>query len=150
MVIGYKVRGQLFYLRIEQGRNDIITLLLWLCSALLLCNQNKKWCKLITLFKMYLLYRSGRWPKDHTCKITAVDHRPRTHSTSALREEWFCSNSQVQPWRCNTFGHHQVCYPVVSACSKTTELPVRHMRSYDQFKEVLKEAFLLGQEFRNV
>lgn len=33
---------------------------------------------------------------------------------------------------------------------KTIEIPVRHMRSYDQFKEVLKEAFLLGQEFSNV
>ncbi|XP_049430471.1 uncharacterized protein LOC125887566 isoform X2 [Epinephelus fuscoguttatus] len=52
---------------------------------------------------------------------------------------------------CNAdFGHHKVCYPVVSACAKTVVLPVRHMRSYDQFREVLKEAFQLGQEFNNV
>uniref|UniRef100_A0A8C2Z204 HECT domain-containing protein n=1 Tax=Cyclopterus lumpus TaxID=8103 RepID=A0A8C2Z204_CYCLU len=48
------------------------------------------------------------------------------------------------------FGHHSVCYPVVSACAKTIVLPVRHMSSYDQFKKVLMEAFHLGQEFNNV
>ncbi|KAI4827506.1 hypothetical protein KUCAC02_030895, partial [Chaenocephalus aceratus] len=48
------------------------------------------------------------------------------------------------------FGHHSVCYPVVTACAKTITLPVRHMRPYDKFKDILTEAFQLGQEFSNV
>ncbi|XP_039650194.1 G2/M phase-specific E3 ubiquitin-protein ligase-like [Perca fluviatilis] len=48
------------------------------------------------------------------------------------------------------FGHHNVCYPVVSACAKNIVLPVRHMRPYDQFKKVLIEAFHLGQQFNMV
>uniref|UniRef100_A0A3B3S0R8 HECT domain-containing protein n=1 Tax=Paramormyrops kingsleyae TaxID=1676925 RepID=A0A3B3S0R8_9TELE len=48
------------------------------------------------------------------------------------------------------FGHHNICYPVVSACARTIVLPVRHMRCYDQFKKVLMEAFHLGQEFNIV
>ncbi|XP_041861438.1 uncharacterized protein LOC121652620 isoform X2 [Melanotaenia boesemani] len=48
------------------------------------------------------------------------------------------------------FGKHSICYPVVSACAKTIVLPVKHMKSYDQFKVVLMDAFHLGQEFNNV
>ncbi|XP_033976769.1 G2/M phase-specific E3 ubiquitin-protein ligase-like [Trematomus bernacchii] len=48
------------------------------------------------------------------------------------------------------FGHHSVCYPVVTACAKTITLPVRHMRPYEKFKNILTEAFQLGQEFSNV
>lgn len=48
------------------------------------------------------------------------------------------------------FGHHSVCYPVVSACAKNIVLPVKHMRPYDQFKKVLTEAFHLGQQFNMV
>ncbi|XP_041841563.1 uncharacterized protein LOC121639995 [Melanotaenia boesemani] len=45
------------------------------------------------------------------------------------------------------FGNHSICYPLVSACAKTIVLPVKHMKSYDQFKMVLMEAFHLGQDF---
>ncbi|KAF0022416.1 hypothetical protein F2P81_025328 [Scophthalmus maximus] len=31
------------------------------------------------------------------------------------------------------FGHHNVCYPVVSACAKTIVLPVRHMNNSQRF-----------------
>ncbi|KAK1904188.1 Ribosomal RNA small subunit methyltransferase H [Dissostichus eleginoides] len=48
------------------------------------------------------------------------------------------------------FGPHSVCYPVVTACAKTITLPVRHMRPYEKFKNILTEAFQLGQEFSNV
>ncbi|XP_028451799.1 uncharacterized protein LOC114567093 isoform X2 [Perca flavescens] len=48
------------------------------------------------------------------------------------------------------FGHHNVCYPVVSACAKNIVLPVKHMRPYDQFKKVLIEAFHLSQQFNMV
>ena len=47
------------------------------------------------------------------------------------------------------YGDHSICYPIVHACAKTIELPVKHMTSY-QFKTVLTEAFILGQEFNNV
>uniref|UniRef100_A0AAZ1XUH1 HECT domain-containing protein n=1 Tax=Oreochromis aureus TaxID=47969 RepID=A0AAZ1XUH1_OREAU len=48
------------------------------------------------------------------------------------------------------FGNHSICYPVVSSCAKTIVLPVKHMKSYSQFRMVLVEAFHLGQEFNNV
>ncbi|KAI9513596.1 hypothetical protein NQZ68_042024 [Dissostichus eleginoides] len=52
---------------------------------------------------------------------------------------------------CNAdFGPHSVCYPVVTACAKTITLPVRHMRPYEKFKNILTQAFQLGQEFSNV
>ncbi|KAF3851759.1 hypothetical protein F7725_005114 [Dissostichus mawsoni] len=43
------------------------------------------------------------------------------------------------------FGPHSVCYPVVTACAKTITLPVRHMRPYEKLKNILTEAFQLGQ-----
>ncbi|KAI4832313.1 hypothetical protein KUCAC02_015285, partial [Chaenocephalus aceratus] len=43
------------------------------------------------------------------------------------------------------FGHHSVCSPVVTACAQTITLPVRHMRPYDKFKNILTEVFQLGQ-----
>ncbi|KAK9539190.1 hypothetical protein VZT92_004313 [Zoarces viviparus] len=36
------------------------------------------------------------------------------------------------------------------ACTKTIALPVRHVRSYVEFKKVMMEAFHLGQGFHNV
>ncbi|MED6246276.1 hypothetical protein ATANTOWER_015309 [Ataeniobius toweri] len=48
------------------------------------------------------------------------------------------------------FGIHSMCYPVVSAFSKTIVLPVKHMTAYDQFRGLLLEAFHLGQEFHKV
>ncbi|XP_072567745.1 G2/M phase-specific E3 ubiquitin-protein ligase-like [Paramormyrops kingsleyae] len=42
---------------------------------------------------------------------------------------------------------HRVCYPVVSACTKTITFPTEHLRSYDAFKDLLNEAFLCGGEF---
>ncbi|MEQ2183516.1 hypothetical protein GOODEAATRI_033489, partial [Goodea atripinnis] len=48
------------------------------------------------------------------------------------------------------FGHHSVCYPIVSACSNSIVIPVKYMRPYDQFKKVLIEAFHLGQQFNMV
>ncbi|XP_061574515.1 uncharacterized protein LOC133441138 [Cololabis saira] len=46
---------------------------------------------------------------------------------------------------------HTVCYPIVAACSNTIRLPVQHMQTYTEFKQVITEAFhLLGQAFHQV
>uniref|UniRef100_A0A672I8I2 HECT domain-containing protein n=1 Tax=Salarias fasciatus TaxID=181472 RepID=A0A672I8I2_SALFA len=47
-------------------------------------------------------------------------------------------------------GAHSICYPLVAACTSTITLPVQHMAAYDNFKVVLLEAFLQGQEFLRV
>uniref|UniRef100_A0A672G254 HECT domain-containing protein n=1 Tax=Salarias fasciatus TaxID=181472 RepID=A0A672G254_SALFA len=48
------------------------------------------------------------------------------------------------------YGAHSICYPLVAACTSTITLPVQHMAAYDNFKVVLLEAFLQGQEFLRV
>ncbi|KAK5929864.1 hypothetical protein CgunFtcFv8_011059 [Champsocephalus gunnari] len=61
--------------------------------------------------------------------------------TPATFLQWITGQGHVP-----LLGHHSVCYPVVTACAKTINLPVRHMRPFD----ILTEAFQLGQEFSNV
>ncbi|XP_063755773.1 uncharacterized protein LOC134875229 [Eleginops maclovinus] len=52
---------------------------------------------------------------------------------------------------CNIqYGVHTVCYPTVAACSNTIRLPVKHMQTYTEFKQVVIEAFHLGQAFHQV
>uniref|UniRef100_A0A6Q2YVM3 HECT domain-containing protein n=1 Tax=Esox lucius TaxID=8010 RepID=A0A6Q2YVM3_ESOLU len=48
------------------------------------------------------------------------------------------------------YGSHTVCYPTVAACSNTIRLPVKHMQTYTEFKQVMTEAFHLGQAFHQV
>ncbi|KAM4556281.1 uncharacterized protein V3H82_016166 [Fundulus diaphanus] len=48
------------------------------------------------------------------------------------------------------YGQHKICYPSVAACINTITFPVQHMRSYEDFKCVLLEAFHMGQEFTRV
>uniref|UniRef100_A0A3Q2CZB6 HECT domain-containing protein n=1 Tax=Cyprinodon variegatus TaxID=28743 RepID=A0A3Q2CZB6_CYPVA len=48
------------------------------------------------------------------------------------------------------YGPHKICYPSVAACINTITFPVQHMRSYEDFKCVLLEAFHMGQEFTKV
>lgn len=46
-------------------------------------------------------------------------------------------------------GNHRICYPSVAACCSTITFPVQHILFKD-FKEVLVEAFHLGQELSMV
>ncbi|KAI5614382.1 hypothetical protein C0J50_8969 [Silurus asotus] len=48
------------------------------------------------------------------------------------------------------YGSHTVCYPTVAACSNTIRLPVKHMQTSTEFKQVMTEAFHLGQAFHQV
>uniref|UniRef100_A0A8C2AN58 HECT domain-containing protein n=1 Tax=Cyprinus carpio TaxID=7962 RepID=A0A8C2AN58_CYPCA len=48
------------------------------------------------------------------------------------------------------YGSHTVCYPTVTACSNTIHLPVKHMQTSTEFKQVMTEAFHLGQAFHQV
>uniref|UniRef100_A0A8C1LD33 HECT domain-containing protein n=1 Tax=Cyprinus carpio TaxID=7962 RepID=A0A8C1LD33_CYPCA len=48
------------------------------------------------------------------------------------------------------YGLHTVCYPTVTACSNTIHLPVKHMQTSTEFKQVMTETFHLGQAFHQV
>ena len=42
---------------------------------------------------------------------------------------------------------HRICFPTVGACGKEITIPVAHMRSLDEFKELFILAFCKGQAF---
>uniref|UniRef100_A0A3B4DHW5 HECT domain-containing protein n=1 Tax=Pygocentrus nattereri TaxID=42514 RepID=A0A3B4DHW5_PYGNA len=48
------------------------------------------------------------------------------------------------------YSEHTICYPTVAACSSTITLPVKHMLTYENFKQIMMEAFCLGQEFHKI
>ncbi|XP_063042089.1 uncharacterized protein zgc:112970 [Engraulis encrasicolus] len=45
---------------------------------------------------------------------------------------------------------HSICYPVVNACSNTVRLPVIHMSTFAEFKDVLCVAVCMGADFGRV
>jgi len=42
---------------------------------------------------------------------------------------------------------HKICFPTVGACGKEITIPVTHMSSLDEFKELFILAFCKGQAF---
>ncbi|XP_077953573.1 uncharacterized protein LOC120812818 isoform X2 [Gasterosteus aculeatus] len=44
-------------------------------------------------------------------------------------------------------GSHTICFPIVNACAQTITLPVEHMGSYTNFKNVMCHAINHGFEF---
>lgn len=49
---------------------------------------------------------------------------------------------------CDT--QHTVCFPTVSACSRTVIFPSVHLKTYSEFKNILTQAVCLGQTFDRV
>lgn len=49
---------------------------------------------------------------------------------------------------CDT--QHTVCFPTVSACSRTVTFPSAHLRTYSEFKNILTLAVCHGQSFDRV
>ena len=47
--------------------------------------------------------------------------------------------------KCNP--NHRICFPTVGACGKEITIPVAHMSSLDEFKELFILAFCKGQAF---
>nr|XP_054594265.1 uncharacterized protein LOC129161649 isoform X2 [Nothobranchius furzeri] len=45
------------------------------------------------------------------------------------------------------FGKHSICYPVVNACSCSITFPVSHLTTYLEFKTVISQAIIHGNEF---
>uniref|UniRef100_A0A3Q3INX8 HECT domain-containing protein n=1 Tax=Monopterus albus TaxID=43700 RepID=A0A3Q3INX8_MONAL len=45
---------------------------------------------------------------------------------------------------------HEICFPIVSTCTKTVTFPVAHMSSYNEFKHVLTLALRFGNTFGRV
>lgn len=45
---------------------------------------------------------------------------------------------------------HAICFPIISACTKTITFPVVHMSKYDEFKHVLTLALRFGNMFGRV
>lgn len=43
--------------------------------------------------------------------------------------------------------HHRICFPVVSACTRVITLPVVHMKTAEEFNQVMLLAFSKGQSF---
>ncbi|KAK5865336.1 hypothetical protein PBY51_016510 [Eleginops maclovinus] len=47
-------------------------------------------------------------------------------------------------------GDHLVCYPIVSACTRTVTFPVRHLSTYTDFQRVMGETVRYGGGFHRV
>uniref|UniRef100_A0A3B3Z826 HECT domain-containing protein n=1 Tax=Periophthalmus magnuspinnatus TaxID=409849 RepID=A0A3B3Z826_9GOBI len=45
---------------------------------------------------------------------------------------------------------HEICFPVVSACTNTITFPVAHVLTYSEFKHVLSLAVRFGNAFNRV
>uniref|UniRef100_A0A3B3CM35 HECT domain-containing protein n=1 Tax=Oryzias melastigma TaxID=30732 RepID=A0A3B3CM35_ORYME len=48
------------------------------------------------------------------------------------------------------FGNHSICYPIVSACTKTVTFPVQHLSTYAEFVRLMREAIRYGGGFHRV
>ncbi|KAK0133136.1 G2/M phase-specific E3 ubiquitin-protein ligase [Merluccius polli] len=49
-----------------------------------------------------------------------------------------------------TDGNHTICFPTVSACSRTITFPVAHSKTFDEFANLMNLALAHGQSFYNV
>ncbi|KAM9480946.1 G2/M phase-specific E3 ubiquitin-protein ligase [Clarias gariepinus] len=47
-------------------------------------------------------------------------------------------------------GDHSICYPTVSACTRTVTFPVQHLKTYTEFKKIICEAVRYGGGFYRV
>ncbi|KAK1894384.1 Dual specificity protein phosphatase 22 [Dissostichus eleginoides] len=47
-------------------------------------------------------------------------------------------------------GDHLICYPIVSACTKTVTFPVKHLSTYTDFRRIMGEAVRYGGGFHRV
>lgn len=45
------------------------------------------------------------------------------------------------------YGTHGICYPVVNACSRSVTLPVVHLGTSSELRDVLSKAIVYGFEF---
>ena len=45
---------------------------------------------------------------------------------------------------------HRICYPLVSACTNTITLPVAHMNTYPEFRDVMTVAIRMSRGFVRV
>ncbi|KXJ09649.1 hypothetical protein AC249_AIPGENE11446 [Exaiptasia diaphana] len=43
--------------------------------------------------------------------------------------------------------NHTICFPIVSACAMQISLPLQHMKTYDNFKNIFLLGFTKGQAF---
>ena len=48
-----------------------------------------------------------------------------------------------------TNPNHRICFPLVGACAKEITIPVEHIHTFDDFKELFVLAFCKGQAFAN-
>ncbi|XP_070845779.1 uncharacterized protein [Chaetodon trifascialis] len=46
--------------------------------------------------------------------------------------------------------NHTICFPTVSACSRTITFPVAHLTIFSEFKNIMKTALTHGQSFHRV
>uniref|UniRef100_A0A8C1WQK0 HECT domain-containing protein n=1 Tax=Cyprinus carpio TaxID=7962 RepID=A0A8C1WQK0_CYPCA len=75
--------------------------------------------------------------------LTGQGHVP---ITSAQREKFkihieFDRDCQLQ------YGKHNLCYPLVNACSCTVTLPTRHLGTYTEFLDIMRQAVSNSREF---
>ncbi|KAL2085761.1 hypothetical protein ACEWY4_019081 [Coilia grayii] len=75
--------------------------------------------------------------------LTGQSHIPLSHVN---REEFkivieFDHDCQVR------YGVHRICYPVVNACSRSVTLPVVHLGTSTELREVISKAIVYGYEF---
>ncbi|XP_051794334.1 uncharacterized protein LOC110972585 isoform X2 [Acanthochromis polyacanthus] len=75
--------------------------------------------------------------------MTGQRHKPVQPS----EKKEFLINIQFQH-DCDT--QHTVCFPTVSACSRTVTFPSAHLRTYSEFKNILTLAVSHGQTFDRV
>lgn len=45
------------------------------------------------------------------------------------------------------YGEHNLCYPLVNACSCTVTLPTRHLGTYTEFLGIMRQAVSNSREF---
>ena len=78
--------------------------------------------------------------------LTGQRHKPLLPSERAdfkinVRFEHHCKEQMP--------GHH-ICYPLVSACTNTITLPVAHMNTYSEFRDIMTVAIRMSRGFGRV
>ncbi|XP_051997737.1 uncharacterized protein LOC127654573 [Xyrauchen texanus] len=116
-------------------------------------NEDQQMCEPLT--QEELLSQEGHWNQQTHVSLsvptvmqwlTGQRHKPLLPSERAdfkinLRFEHHCNEKMPG---------HQICFPLVSACTNTITIPVEHMKTYKEFRDILTVAIRMGRDFGRV
>lgn len=116
-------------------------------------NEDQQMCEPLT--QEELLSQEEHWSQQTHVSLsvptvmqwlTGQRHKPLLPSERAdfkinLRFEHHCNEKM---------RGHNICFSLVSACTNTITVPVEHMKTYKEFRDIMTVAIRMGRDFGRV